>query len=396
MTIGRREIGVLADDLTGACDVAASLSRRSGAVAVRVRADAEAVADGLEVLNTQSRALAPAEARAAVRPAASALRSKRVILKKIDAALRGSVGAEIDEALAAAGPRRAILAPALPAIGRTTVDGAQCDRGVPIHLTDYARDPSSAIRTSRLIDILGKTAWGVRSLEIRDAATDDELRRIAAEGLETGERVLFVGSLGLAAQVASFLDPESAPTPAPSAGPVLLLNGSVYPRAREQVHLAAAHWRVPVWVRTGSGWRRGPADAARVDRDEQEPGSHAAALVVACTEGAAGGITPDRRRAPGPEADPVLKEFAAAGLDLARRIGAAGVGVIGGDTAYAFFDGAATRTLTVHGQAEDVISWGRVNDGLVAETRFALKGGSVGEPDAALSMAGLLGLAPAG
>ena len=61
--------------------------------------------------------------------------AQAIVLKKIDTALRGHLGAELDAAIAAAGAAEAFVLPAIPRVGRTTVGGEQRIDGVePIQL----------------------------------------------------------------------------------------------------------------------------------------------------------------------------------------------------------------------------------------------------------------------
>jgi uncharacterized protein YgbK (DUF1537 family) len=60
------DLGILADDLTGACDAAAAFASRVGPVSVILDpppGGSAAAGPGLVVLNTQSRLLSPAASR---------------------------------------------------------------------------------------------------------------------------------------------------------------------------------------------------------------------------------------------------------------------------------------------------------------------------------------------
>jgi uncharacterized protein YgbK (DUF1537 family) len=92
---------VIADDLTGACDVGAALLPFPKPIVVE-SLDREAGGDGvLAVRNTQSRTLAPEDAAARVRDALADVLtgSGGLLFKKIDTALRGPLGAELDAAM---------------------------------------------------------------------------------------------------------------------------------------------------------------------------------------------------------------------------------------------------------------------------------------------------------
>jgi uncharacterized protein YgbK (DUF1537 family) len=128
---------VLADDLTGACDVGAELLPGPGGVVVQSALETRGPAaprGAICVRNTQSRTLQPAEA---ARRVAAALGDVRpgwagLVLKKIDTGLRGPLGAEIDATMDALGVEEAFVLPAIPEVGRTTLAGRQMIGGVPV------------------------------------------------------------------------------------------------------------------------------------------------------------------------------------------------------------------------------------------------------------------------
>src|SRR5262245_61033449 len=144
---------VIADDLTGACDVGAALHAHGVPVVVEsIDAPAAPAGAALLVRNTQSRTLPPDAAASRARPALADAPRERdgVGLKKIDTALRGPLGAEIDASMDAVGAPLAIVLPAIPDVGRTTVGGRQLHEGVPVHETAFARDPQNPIAESHV------------------------------------------------------------------------------------------------------------------------------------------------------------------------------------------------------------------------------------------------------
>ena len=78
-------------------------------------------------------------------------------MKKVDSTLRGPLAAEIEAALAASGRTRAVVAPAFPATGRTTVGGVQHLDGVPVHATRFAHDPVSPVLRVRSARVASRT-----------------------------------------------------------------------------------------------------------------------------------------------------------------------------------------------------------------------------------------------
>src|SRR5262245_59355225 len=122
---------VIADDVTGACDVGAELAAAGFAVRVSVGSGPNAGPTGVaaggdvvQVINTQSRTLS---ARHAYERVLGLLRKRPadLVLKKIDTALRGHLGAELDAVLDGLGAVAVFVLPAIPAAGRVTRGGRQ-------------------------------------------------------------------------------------------------------------------------------------------------------------------------------------------------------------------------------------------------------------------------------
>jgi uncharacterized protein YgbK (DUF1537 family) len=170
------EILIIADDLTGAADCGAACAAHGLETVV--------VLDG--VVNPSAQVVAfDANTRAMTPEAAAAETARivreypaRIVYKKIDSTLRGNVGAEVAAALEAyremGHPNAvAVVAPAFPAMGRTTKNGRMYVRGEAIENGDIG-------------------------LVLEDAETDEDLRAIAAKWMSHQAGVLWVGSAGLA------------------------------------------------------------------------------------------------------------------------------------------------------------------------------------------------------
>jgi uncharacterized protein YgbK (DUF1537 family) len=187
-------IGLIADDLTGACDSAlpflASGQVRVGLWPSIPRGDLACAA-----VSTESRSL-PAEASYARSRRAAAGLAGRLLYRKLDSMLRGNPAADVSGVLDAV-PGPCVVAPALPGEGRVTVGGVQ-------------RWPHGQ---ADLAELLRPLAGRV---ELRDATTDGDLDHIARDVLERGDSVA-AGTAGLAAALARAMGMGEAP-PAPAAG----------------------------------------------------------------------------------------------------------------------------------------------------------------------------------
>ncbi|HEX6348319.1 MAG TPA: four-carbon acid sugar kinase family protein [Candidatus Dormibacteraeota bacterium] len=174
-------IGLVADDLTGACDSAAPFLRE-GRVLVSIWPAFAPQAAACLALSTETRDATPEEARTRARQAVHLLLTAGAtrIFRKVDSRLRGHLREELAGALDA-WPGRCLLAPALPAEGRLTVGGRQVVDG-------------EAIDIATLLD-------GLERVEVRDAASDADLLAIAGE-VEADRELMPAGTAGLAAALA--------------------------------------------------------------------------------------------------------------------------------------------------------------------------------------------------
>jgi len=196
-------IGIVADDLTGAADGGVPLARAGYRTAVAFHGE-PLVAEGVDALvaDTDSRGVARGVAVSRVGDATRALAAAPILLKKIDSTLRGAVAAEIDAALRASGRRRAIVAPAFPAAGRTTVDGVQLVDGEPVDRTRFADDPVSPVREADVAALLAAEGLTGERCVVADARTDADLEAVVRAVADPSE-VLWVGSAGLARALAA-------------------------------------------------------------------------------------------------------------------------------------------------------------------------------------------------
>ena len=366
------DLGILADDLTGACDAASSFAAVCGPVCVHVRPPRRLARGGaLQVVNTQSRLLPPGASRRRVMKAARLVRGAAVVYKKTDSVLRGPAGAEL-QGIARALPRHAIhVIPAVPDMGKTTRDGCLFERGVPAHQTEYGADPLSPLKTNDIRRIISAT--GQVRFTVPDVQSNEDLDRAVAHALEEG-RVVLAGSVGLADALARRLEPRGpAAPPTGCAGRVLVLCGSGYAVSRQQMERAASALGTEVLP---VGENTSPADVLH------GCGGADVALLTLRTETVLAGIR--------------LVSLFRRVAQVIRAFDPRALGVIGGETACRVLCLLGTRSLEVRGKVQQGIPFGIVVDGELAGRPFATKGGSVGAPDACLRMIDCLRAGEAG
>lgn len=150
---------IIADDLTGANDTGAILAQNGFMVGTILRKGHMEQFRNYDVLciSTNSRGISRDEAYERIRKAAELFPKSDSILysKRIDSTLRGNVGAEIDSILDYLGQEyRAVVVASFPGSGRVSVGNILLVNGVPLQLTEVAKDPTAPVHTSRITDIV--------------------------------------------------------------------------------------------------------------------------------------------------------------------------------------------------------------------------------------------------
>ena len=208
---------IIADDFTGANDTGVQLKRRGYPTEV-LFAGKPVDSQKSIVIDTESRNALPGHAYEIVRHSLEQVDfgQFRYIIKKVDSTMRGNIAQEIKAVDEAFCPELVVFAPALPALGRTTMDGVQCLNGVEICKTELSKDPKNPVMEDNLVKLLEqvyeepvllKYLPDVRSqsfsldggrIFVCDAESDDDLKRIIAAVRQDGRRTLYVGTAGMA------------------------------------------------------------------------------------------------------------------------------------------------------------------------------------------------------
>ena len=273
MFIQSGTIGIIADDLTGANDTALQFNL-SGAN-TQILFDYSQAPEGMLktqvwAISTETRNLSKDEAIPAVRGAVKILNEKlnaEYYYKKIDSTLRGNIGVETMTVLNEIGWDAAIVVPAFPAEGRTTVGGYHLLNGEPIDRTDVARDPKAPVKESHIptllaqqigsADLVGSVSLKTvtkgagpilvelqqlisqgKKLIVIDAVSTTDLEQIVLAVEKSSYNILPAGAAGMAKAFSSVWLPESEYQHISKTipdNPIFVVSGSATALARTQI-----------------------------------------------------------------------------------------------------------------------------------------------------------------
>jgi D-threonate/D-erythronate kinase len=352
-------VTIIADDLTGACDTGC-LFAGAGPVGVIAEPDLASTDRHVITVDTESRALSPDAAGAAVRARADRLRPRLAtghVFKKIDSTMRGSVGPEL-AALLEQGFSGALVCPAFPAQCRVVRHGRLLVDSVPVHESPIGRDPAFHAASSDMTGLLA----GVRPVvllgldDVRagrekvahlldlhrgavvaaDAETDADLVGLAEAALAV-PRTLVAGSAGLGRAVSRALGGGVPVVPLPHGHAWLVVVGSLHPTSRAYVEGAALS--VPVVV-AGSQSHTDPAPAIAALAGGR-PAVVASVTTLVSREDILRSL-----------AETVVAILDGAAPDL--------LAVTGGDTAYALIRALRPRRFDLVGAPADGLALGRL------------------------------------
>lgn len=266
---------ILADDLSGAADCGVACVGAGLKTVVALEDTEEDVVAEVLSVDADTRRMAPGAAAHEVDRLVRKYGPYKELLlfKKIDSTMRGNVSAELAAALHAhrsshtgVGRTVAVMAPAFPANGRTTVNGYQLVYGQPLHNMDIWRLQgmtggsfipdmlNSAGLKSKLLQLdVIRSASGALADAMRffanqadvlvcDAETDADLEAIASASMELGRKTIWVGSAGLAYHLPHAAGFGTATGIAeialpPLSGPLLFVIGSLSCNSFEQVRV---------------------------------------------------------------------------------------------------------------------------------------------------------------
>ncbi len=249
-------IVMIADDLSGAADCAVSCAAQGLRTVVQLSESSPS--DGAQVLaiDAATRSMPADRAAASVERIVAAYEhaSGRVLFKKLDSLLRGHIGPELAAMRRGRTPSVIVMAPALPAQGRTTIDGCVWLNGQRLANADAPKMLEAAGLTSAQINralVRGAPTQLAATLAelarqhdalVCDAETEADLQAIAAAIAALPQAgwngsVIWAGSSGLARHIPEAMGITGAPGPIEEPhfrGPILMVVGSRASVAHEQ------------------------------------------------------------------------------------------------------------------------------------------------------------------
>lgn len=402
----RMRLGIVADDITGACDAAGPFGAFGHA---RVVLDVSRIADAREAdvvavdLNVREHVDAQTVAFRAEAAAQAVADQKRRVLLKIDSTLRGPVAALVDGALAGSDASVAVIAPAFPAQGRFVRKGRLelADGTIGARVADVLGSGETlgaigedAAQTPEALAhaVANLVARGVRRVMV-DASGTETLRALALAWQNRPEWLL-VGSAGLAREVA-------AAQARPDTGAGVHMTGArdasagvptrPAPDARSVV---STETRCDVLVVAGSPTAATRAQVAVLAAAEARASQPDA---IAHLEGE--WLQPPRISVMATE-NTEVRDAGEASHSLARTVAdRAAHGhrphalvIAGGATARAVCDALAVHSVLIHGELEPGVPHGRLQGGIWHDLPVVTKAGAFGRETALLDAARALGV----
>jgi len=153
-------IGIIADDLTGADDTSLQFFLRGANTQILL--DTSVIPENkvhtqVWAIPTETRNSESSTAYEKVKQASKILSEDlnvEYFYKKMDSTIRGNIAVETLSMLEALSFDAAIIIPAFPQEGRTTIGGYHLLKGIPIERTEFARDPRAPIFESHIPTVL--------------------------------------------------------------------------------------------------------------------------------------------------------------------------------------------------------------------------------------------------
>ena len=378
MRSGHKRIVVVADDLTGAADSSAPFAAAGIPTEIYLNPRHLPLAGAVAlVTNTRHSSATETEARnfELVRGVLGD-RSNAIVYQKIDSTLRGYPAHALAGAMRALAVERALVAPACPDQGRTTIDGQQLVYGQPLEESAFQHEARTGDvrhvfrqRFPAVTSIpIGGDSIDLRAMQVNiaDAETDADLDKLTAAALAS-DLPVYCGSAGLAKALAKALSVGRASKPLiaepPASGAILAVIGSRHPTSRQQLEFAAARGIALV---EATAPELNDAPQAFVEKLCAELSKAGAAILT----------TPTRELPMEPKIIPA--RLAAIVRAVLKRCPVRALILSGGDTAHAVANAIGASRIRLLGEIEPGIAFGRWQDGLAKHQALVTKAGGFG------------------
>ncbi|RDI59099.1 3-oxo-tetronate kinase [Microvirga subterranea] len=409
-------LGCIADDLTGATDLALMLAREGMRTVQTIGVPGQDLdlsqADAV-VVALKSRTIPPREAVAQSLAAAEALRkagAQHLFFKycsTFDSTDEGNIGPVTEALLAFTDSDFTLACPAFPANGRTVYKGHLFVNGVPLHESSMKDHPLTPMRDSNLVRVLQRqTALPVglvvfedvnagpdairkaferekaagRRIVIVDALTDDHLRAI---GHAAADLPLITGGSGVAMGLPAAYRGDVSPAASSSittfdapSGREIILAGSCSSATQRQVQVAT-ETGVPAFRLDPMALASGEMTAQSALAWLSEQSADRPVLIYSTA--APDAVQDVQRRLGRMNAGEVVEHALA---DIARALPAAGftrIIVAGGETSGAVVNALDVKALSIGPEIDPGVPWTRTLAG--TDLALALKSGNFGAPD---------------
>jgi uncharacterized protein YgbK (DUF1537 family) len=394
-------LGIVADDLTGAMDSSGYFASMGFSTEVILETDFPSTAD-VVVMTTNSRAEDPHIAGERVRQAVRSL-AGRIVYKKIDSTLRGNIGVELAVAMEELACEKAVVAPAFPTMGRTTVAGILMVNGAAVAETQFANDPILPVKESHIPSLLEQatrhkvSCVSVEDIEagpeslyrkisempqdtvVCDVTAQSHLTVIAQAAALAGGRWLLCGSGGLARELHFLLTraPETSkvtPSSQPS-GPALVVVGTRNQVAANQLLKAKDKLGLPILNLAVEHLSQEDAISGKVGSTLEE-----AEHLLSREKGLAFSSTFSRYALALKHTVPAFMAEVVAGILTSRKF--AGLFLSGGDIAVEVCRRLQVSAIRVHGEVEPGVPAGELVGGRSQGMRVVTKAGGFGTEEA--------------
>ncbi|WP_346860696.1 four-carbon acid sugar kinase family protein [uncultured Draconibacterium sp.] len=238
-------IAVIADDFTGAAEIG-GIGLKYG-LEVRIETEVIDASDvDLLIIATDTRSLTANDAAQEVAKITQKLiqLKPQYIYKKLDSVLRGNIAEELLAQMSACGRKRAIVVAGNPFLGRIIENGNYTIDSIPLNKTQFVNDPDFPVKSSSVIEIIGRNTYDVISKSVtQDLPQSGLIIGNVTNSTELKQWSEYIDNTTVAAGGSGFFDIllsrefsiqlNASVEPVLTGEKTLLVSGSAFPKTRE-------------------------------------------------------------------------------------------------------------------------------------------------------------------